>query len=382
MKKILSILMILVLCIGIIIPVSATQSVNSEKQEYLVGFNGKVNRGLLTAFAVKDQAMLHEYIFMPTVLLELTEAQAKGLSKNPNIEYVELNAEVNLLSQSIPWGIERVQSPAVWEIGYKGTGVKVAILDTGIDNTHEDLAGNVKGGMSVFSDSSNSDPFFDGNGHGTHVAGIVAALDNHIGVVGVAPEAELYAVKVLNNSGSGTLAGIVQGVEWARLNGMDVINMSLGGAVGSTALKNACDAANNAGIVVVAAAANSGNQAGTGNNVGYPARYESVIAVAATNSDNARAPFSSTGNTIEIAAPGVGILSTLPNNSYASLNGTSMAAPHVAGVAALIRSARGDISNHQIRNAMNSTALPLGNPNYYGNGLVQGYDAVNLALTY
>ncbi|WP_026475841.1 S8 family peptidase [Alkaliphilus transvaalensis] len=376
MKKMLAVLMILVLSIGILVPVSASVSAENEKQEYLVGFNGKASRGLVQAFGVQNEAILHEFQYIDTVLMELTPAQAKALANNPNVEYVEENAEVHLLAQSTPWGVTRVQAPNVWNRGFTGSGVRVAVLDTGIHSSHEDLT--VSGGYSVFGDS----PYNDVQGHGTHVAGTIAARNNSVGVIGVAYNAQLYAVKVLNNQGSGTLAGIAQGIEWARQNNMHVINMSLGGTSGSTTLQNAVNAAYNAGILVVAAAGNSGNSAGTGDNVGFPARYPNAMAVAATTSGNVRASFSSTGPAVEIAAPGQDINSTYPTNTYRSLNGTSMAAPHVAGVAALLKSARPAVTAAGIRNAMNSTALNLGNSNWYGNGLVRANNALDMVLSY
>lgn len=367
--------MVLVLSIAVLIPVSATQDVKVEKQNYLVGFNGEINKGLVKAFGVNDEAILHEYIYIPTVLMELTEAQANALAKNPKIEYVERDAEVFALAQTVPWGISKVQATTAHSYGYKGAGVKVAVLDTGIAY-HSDLDANVKGGYSVFGDSYRNDV----QGHGTHVAGTIAAVNNTIGVIGVAPSASLYAVKVLDNNGSGTLSGIAQGIDWARQNGMNVINMSLGGTTGSTTLSNACNNAYNAGVVVVAAAGNSGNSAGTGDNVGYPAKYSSVIAVAATDSNNVRAYFSSTGPAVEISAPGYNIYSTLRTGSYGNMSGTSMACPHVAGVAALVKGADPSASASAIRTAMNESALYLGTWNWYGNGLVRAVDAINYSL--
>lgn len=382
MKKTLAILMTLVLSIGVLIPVTATQAANGEKTEYLVQFAGPSEVGLMNAFGVKSESVLHEYQLLPVKLLELTEAQAKGLQNHPHILHVEPNAEAHTLSQTVPWGISHVQAITAHNSGYTGENVKVAILDTGIDNKHEDLFSNVKGGYSVFTDSANSDPFYDGNGHGTHVAGTVAALDNNLGVIGVAYNADLYAVKVLNNSGSGSYDGIAQGIEWAVNNGMDIINMSLGGSASSAILENMVNAANNAGVLLIAAAGNSGNIFGWGDTVGYPAKYGSVMAVAAIDSNNRRANFSSHGPAVEISAPGVSVLSTTPGNNYASFNGTSMASPHVAGVAALIKGANPTLSNSQIRQIMNDTALNLGTWNYFGNGLVRAMNGINLALSY
>jgi subtilisin len=201
------------------------------------------------------------------------------------------------------------------------------------------------------------------------VAGTVAALNNTTGVLGVAYNADLYAVKVLSASGSGTLSGIAQGIEWSVANGMNVINMSLGGSSGSIALQQACDNAYARGIVVVAAAGNSGSR-GKQNTIGYPAKYSSVIAVGAVDSNNNRASFSSVGGELEVMAPGVSILSTTPGNTYSSFNGTSMASPHVAGAAALIKAKYPSLTNVQIRERLKNTATYLGDPFYYGNGVI------------
>jgi len=178
MKKMFAILMVLVLCIGVLLPVSATQNINNEKQEYLVSFNGQIEKGMLKAFGVNDESVLKEFNILPVALVELTEAQAKGLMNNPKIKAVEFNGEVHALAQTTPWGIPHVQATTAHANGYTGNNVKVGILDTGIDKTHEDLYSNVKGGYSVFTDSANMDPFYDGSHHGTHVAGTVAALNN------------------------------------------------------------------------------------------------------------------------------------------------------------------------------------------------------------
>jgi subtilisin/minor extracellular protease Epr len=163
------------------------------------------------------------------------------------------------------------------------------------------------GGIDYVNDDD--DPM-DDQGHGTHCAGIVAAVDNGIGVIGAAPEASLYGVKILNSEGQGSYSDIIAGIEWSVNNDMQVISMSISGDSYSQALQDACDAANNSGVVLVAAAGNNGNPwmpPGGWDNVGYPAKYESVIAVAATDSMDERPYWSSTGATVELAAPGVQI---------------------------------------------------------------------------
>jgi subtilisin family serine protease len=259
--------------------------------------------------------------------------------------------------------VDRIDAEFAWAEGYTGEGTKVAVIDTGIDYTHPDLIANYKGGK----DFVNKDDLpMDDNGHGTHVAGIIAACNNNdIGVVGVAPNASLYAVKVLDATGSGYYSDIIAGIEWC-IGKVDIANMSLGGTYDSPSLHAACDTAAEH-ILLVAAAGNSGNRAGRGDNVNYPARYDTVIAVAATDSSDNRASFSSTGPPLDIAAPGVSIYSTYKGGGYATMSGTSMAAPHVAGTLALLLS--GDIYG---------TADDLGSQGWdslYGWGLVDAEES-------
>jgi subtilisin family serine protease len=236
------------------------------------------------------------------------------------------------------WGVDRIDAEEVWTT-YTGQGVNVAIIDSGIDNNHSDL--NVEYGVNFVSKPSWKDPdpdkWDDDYGHGTHVAGIVAALGNGVGVVGVAPGAALYALKVLDRTGSGYVSDVVAAIMWATdPNGdgsaddrLDVINMSLGSTYDSWLLDGACLLAYAEGLILVAAAGNGGS-------VIYPAAYPWVIAVSATDINDELAWFSSTGSEVELAAPGVEIYSTYKDGGYTTYSGTSMAAPHVAGTAALV----------------------------------------------
>jgi subtilisin len=323
------------------------------------------------------------------VSANLPEEEIAGLKNDPHVAYVEEDRVFSVVeplpAQIVPspeyvdsWGVLHIGADVAAMNGIKGDGVKVAVLDSGIDYNHPDLKDNYKGGYNFAYD--NNDPFDDTRiGHGTHVAGIIAARDNGTGVVGVAPDASIYAVKVLNGGMMGSTSDILSGIEWAIANNMNVITMSFGVPFDplyySQAVEEACSKAYAAGIILVAAAGNS-NQP----NVDYPAAFDSVIAVSATARDDSRAPFSNYGTKTELAAPGVEIKSTVPGGGYAVLSGTSQAAPHVAGVAALILSAgikdsnRNGNSVDEVRKRLDSTAHDLGDPGrdaYFGYGMVK-----------
>ncbi|MHC4781374.1 MAG: S8 family peptidase, partial [Planctomycetota bacterium] len=280
------------------------------------------------------------------------------------------------------WGVARIDSGSAHGAGNTGGGVKVAIMDTGIDYTHPDLDGNYAGGYDFVNDDG--DPM-DDHGHGTHVAGITAAEANGEGVIGVAPTALIYGVKVLDSGGSGSFGDIIAALDWAVQNGMQVANLSLGSTRDpGSAVEAAFANANAAGLVIVAAAGNSGNAGGKGNKVEYPARYASVIAVAATDSNDVRASFSSTGDTVELAAPGLYVNSAALGGGYVVKSGTSMAAPHVAGTAALVIAAGAvDLNsngriNDEVRQKLVDTADDLGDAGrdqWYGWGLVDAAEA-------
>jgi subtilisin len=314
---------------------------------------------------------------MPVVSAELPEAAIAQLRKRADVTYVEDDNEWHALSQTAPWGINRIHAPSAWSVA-TGAGVNVAVLDSGIDYDHEDLAGNFDGGINWVGKGAkkdgSTDParYNDVYGHGTHCAGTIAAVNNGIGVVGVAPEARIWAVKVLGDNGYGSWTDIAQGVEWCIEKGdIRVISMSLGGDYSST-LENACAAAYAANILIVASA---GNDAGA---VGYPAAYDSVMAVSSINSYDQLASSSNRGPEIELAAPGVGVLSTVPGDGYATKNGTSMACPHVSGVAALLWQSMSSASS--IWNQLTSTAEDIGlTSDQQGSGLVDAAGAVGIS---
>jgi subtilisin len=323
----------------------------------------------------------------PIIAASLTQDQVAKLKRDPNIDRVEEDGKCYALytvqdqpspmAETVPWGVDRIKAPLAWDIT-KGKGIKVAVCDTGIDYTHPDLKPNYKGGISFV--PTESDPK-DFNRHGTHVSGTIGGAINDSGVIGVAPSAYLYAVKVLASNGSGDWSMLIAGIEWCISNGMHVLNMSLGAPEGApSALEAMCNLAWSRGLILVAAAGNSNP---TLPNPGFPARYNSVIAVSAIDSANTIAPFSCRGAKIELCAPGVNILSTVPGDGYSNLSGTSMACPHVTGVVALALSSHRWPPNNlahnvAIRRLLAVTADNLGIPNrdnLYGFGRVDGEEA-------
>src|SRR5208283_669384 len=221
----------------------------------------------------------------------------------------------------------------------------------------------------------NNNPW-DDNGHGTHCSGIIAATGGENGMYGTAPGVDLYEVKVLDNLGQGNVSDVIEGITWAKDHHMQVASMSISTPFDSQALHDAVDNATENGVLIVAAAGNDGNKNGMGETMEYPAKYDSVISVAAVNYDGQRVWFSSTGSNLSVSAPGFMINSTYPGNRYVILNGTSMAAPHVAGVAALVWQAHPTWTAEQVKEQLLCTATPLGTHSLYGTGLVNASAAV------
>lgn len=377
-------ILLTVFLFGILVSgIGAAPSPAGEKIDVLIGFQDRPSRGLVEAFGGE---VYREFTIVNVIAARLPQQAADALASNPAVKYVEPDGVVYAVGQSVPWGVDRVFGDEshlfpTWS-RTTGEGVGVAILDTGIEE-HEDL--DVAGGYNAFTEKE--EDFTDGHSHGTHVAGTVAALDNDLGVVGVAPDVDLYAVKVLDDSGRGTWSSIIAGIEWAVDNNIPVMNMSLGGSDSSQALEAACDAAYGAGHLLVAAAGNetswwpfNRNQT---DNVIYPAKYESVIAVSASDSSDNRASFSSNGPEVELIAPGVSINSTILNNKYGTKSGTSMASPHVAGAAALVWAAVSDSGQpdndirDKVKYSLLETAECLGLDDWdQGEGLVRADLAV------
>jgi len=324
----------------------------------------------------------HKYRIVSAIAARVPEQALKGLRNNPNVRVIEPDVKIYSDDAELDaaWGVVRINAGTTQGAGATGTGVRVAVIDSGVDYTHPDLDGNYRGGWDFV--NGDADPM-DDSGHGTHVAGTIAAEDNDIGVVGVAPNVDLYALKVLNSSGSGSFSNVVAAIQWCVDNNIQVTNNSYGTTSDpGTIVRQAFDNAAAAGIIMVCSAGNNGTSDGVGDNVGYPGRYESVISVAATDTSNLRASFSSTGTTVDVAAPGYAINSTIRGGGYGQKSGTSMAAPHVAGAAAVLVGRGGTASS--VRQALTTSALDLGvaglDP-WYGYGLIDVAAALSILGT-
>jgi thermitase len=281
------------------------------------------------------------------------------------------------------WNWPKIQANLAWDLVTGSASVKVAVLDTGIDNSHPDLPTVAQQKDFVNADNNAEDDF----GHGTHVAGIIgASTNNGVGVAGENWSVSLMAGKVCDAYGSCTWTAVADGIVWAADNGANVINMSLGGSSGSTTLKNAVDYAWNRGVVIACSAGNNGTNMKT-----YPASYTNCIAVAATDKNDRKASFSSYGVTwVDVAAPGDAVLSTMPNTpvtmntlygykmNYDGVSGTSMAAPHVAGLAGLIWASGKCTTASCVRSRIESNADRIfGTGFYWRYGRINAYRAVS-----
>ncbi|MBW4610599.1 MAG: S8 family serine peptidase [Hassallia sp. WJT32-NPBG1] len=300
-------------------------------------------------------------------LINAADAVSKAAGKNTFADVPNLGGN--------NWGADLVKAPEAWAKGYTGEGVVVAVVDTGVDRNHDDLKDNIWTNSKEIADNGKDD---DGNGyvddvygwnfngsdnntldvagHGTHVSGTIAGENNNFGVTGIAYDAKIMPVKVLDDSGSGSYDAIAQGIRYAADNGANVINLSLGGDYPNSGLESALKYASSKGAIVVMAA---GNESGL--QPGYPARYanETGIAVGAVDKNNQLANFSNLAGfqpLTYVTAPGVDVYSTLPGNKYANYSGTSMATPHVAGVVALMLSANPNLTDAQVRQILTDTS--------------------------
>ena len=356
-----------------------------ETERVIVVFYSTPDVNLLSQYGATIDTVF-EYI--PAVVVTVSTTALDTLSENPQVKYIQPDYYIHYVdppswsaiqpsSQVLPWGVDRIDAERAWRIS-TGEGIKVAVVDTGIDRDHPDLRPNIHGGFNAIAPQPpypDPNDFDDDHGHGTHCAGIIGAVNNNFGVVGVAPDCWLYGVKVLDASGSGYLSDCVEGIEWCIDNGMQVISMSWGSYSHYPILEEICAEAWERGAVLVGAAGNEGYLYPDL----YPAGYSSVMAISATDINDNVPWWSNYGDEIELAAPGVSIYSTFIGGGYAYMSGTSMACPHVSGTAALVLAGQNDVSNRVVRAILWKTAEDLGAPGwdpYYGYGLVDAEAAV------
>lgn len=324
----------------------------------------------------------------PVLFATVPEPAREAIASRPGVRSVSPDVEFQTFAQTTDWGVDtigaRTTAPGVDE-----SGVTVAVVDTGVDADHTDLGDRVGWGVNTvgtgYTDGAASAD--DGNGHGTHVAGVIAAQDNDRGTVGVAPQAQLYAMKALADDGTGSLSDVIEAIDLSVKgpdgtvgtdDDADVVSLSLGTSTDSDALERAITGASDH-ATIVAAAGNAGDGDASTDTVQYPAKYDGVIGVAATDEEGDTPTWSSEGAAVDLAAPGVSVVSTYPGSEYRSMSGTSMAAPHVSGTAALYIAAEAARTGtaptgSEVQAALTDAALDIestGTDTRSGAGLVQ-----------
>ena len=315
----------------------------------------------------------YRYTLVHGIAASLPDAAIEAVRRNPNVSAVDpdITMQASDAELDLAWGVKQIGAGEAHADGHRGAGIKVAILDTGIDTNHPDLVACYQGGLNFTGRKKVPE---DDNGHGTHVAGTIAAADNGDGVIGVAPDAQVYALKVLDRFGYGSVSNIIAALEWCVDNGMQVTNNSYGGlADPGPLMQEAFDACEAAGIINVCAAGNKDPVDQTPDLVNYPARYASCIAVAATDYNDYITMFSCRGPAVELAAPGFDIPSCRIGGGVTRASGTSMASPHVAGaVAVCLAAGIGDP-----RTTLAETALDVGlSPEEVGAGRIDLAEAL------
>ncbi|MGM7701458.1 S8 family peptidase [Pseudalkalibacillus sp. Hm43] len=355
-----------------------------QDREVTVKFNRKPTKEELSRFANEIDGQVRKeldstYIFKSNTLstpklVQYFNEQDRIVYAEPNYIYLQNETDDELYSR-YQWNLPAIRTEDGWKISRGNEDVIIAIIDTGIDMKHPDLAKRIVDGYNVLNESPMPN---DDNGHGTHVAGIIASeTNNGVGIAGMTWYNRIMPIKAMNADGYGTSFDVAQGIRWAVEHGADVINMSLGNYKASKALKEAIDYAYEKDVIMVAASGNENT-----NQTSYPAAFDNVIGVAAVNLNLNRAEFSNYGDYIDVAAPGVDIASTYLEGQYASLSGTSMATPHVAALAGLIKSYQPDLKNSDIIRIIEETTDDVGDPGkdiYTGNGVINVASALESA---
>lgn len=376
---------------------AAALSAAHVPDELLVAFQAGTSPAEMQATHARAGATLKEVLprlGVHVVKVDPTRLPAalQRYRQDPGVRYAEPNYIAHAdftpndpgLSQQ--WGVSKVQAPAGWDINRGSASVVIAVIDTGADPRHPDLTGKSVSGWNLCStctgyQTSNT---ADDNGHGTHVAGMAAASTNNgTGIASIGFNSSFMPIKALDSTGSGSYSDISKGITYAADHGALVENLSLGGSAYSQTLQDAVNYAYNKGLILIAAAGNTGN-----NTPSYPAACLNVLAIAATDSNDQPATFSSYGSWVALAAPGVNIYSTFwssaSGSTYATLSGTSMATPFVSGLAALLFAQNTTRTNADVTNLMERSADnpgPSGWNQYTGYGRINVYRALAGALT-
>lgn len=354
-----------------------------DKEKVIITFKDKIDYEIINKY---NGEVLNEYKNFPSITVNMPSFLVNDLKIDnlPNVLSIEKSIKVQLNEEYVDWGIPKTKTDVMWDSTYTGKDVKIAVIDSGIEYYHEDL--NVVSGISFITEADGNTDYDDYNGHGTHVAGIIAGQHNGVGVKGVAPDSKIYAVKVFDESGTSDASYILQGIDWAITNNMDIISMSLGFQSGFTALEDAIQKAEDSGIIVVAASGNDrqgsiseGGCGGVDTNdcVDYPAAYPTTIAVGSigdSSSYDNLSNFSSVGPAVDVIAPGYNIGSTYLNGTYKYLSGTSMATPYATGALALLKEKHPTKSHSELRQLLIDSAIDYGvagKDNLFGNGLIQ-----------
>lgn len=403
-KKLASLLLIITLPIFLVAgnPVFAdpvpSQLFPENSERMIIKFRKPIGKNagkaILELNGISVTSSVEPLNFHSVMIRSDAEARRIAILKNsPLVEYAEPDFRVSVaLAPNDPsygtqqWNLPQIQAPQAWDIS-TGSSVVIAVVDTGVSLTHPDLSSKLVSGATFVEGTTSAD---DDYGHGTHVAGIAAAATNNAtGMAGVSWGARIMPVKVLDASGWGNTSDIASGIIYAVDHGAKVVNLSLGGSSASQTMLGAVNYALGKNVVVVAA---MGNYALSGNPIMYPAAYPGVIAVGSTNNSDIRSPSSQFNTYTSVSAPGVGVYSTVPSSSmpisdasgYKYLNGTSMATPHVSGLAALILTVHPDYSWPLVKTIIEQSADDQGSAGwdqYYGWGRINAYKALTSTIS-
>lgn len=367
--KIIALLLAMLLVItSLPLDAANASAIDSVEKNYIIRFKDTTTQEkALNKLQFKKARSIKKFKHSSTAVTKLTQADVQSLVAEGNV-WIEEDQPIQLAADTYSTAQEITQVPATHHLGYSGVGVKIAVLDTGVDSSSGEL--HVAGGTSFVEAEPSLE---DMNGHGTRVAGTLGAIQNNMGLIGNAPGSEIYAVKVLDQSGAGSYSRVIEGIEWAIDNKMDIISMSFTGNVESAALKEVLQAAYDQGILLVAAAGNEGRAT-----VGYPANDPSVIAVGAVDANNQLASFSNYGPKLELTAPGTDVQTLGLHGGYEKVSGTSMSAPQVAGIAAMVKEANQSLTNVEIRNILRSSGYRSATE---AHTLVNGLAAVQVAVS-